>query len=492
MTKIKNTKILLTVPLFFLARVAYAEVQSIISAESGGFITSIGNIYKYAQVLGVALAVFMIAAGGLYIAISGASPSKQQEGKDMIKSAIFGLILLFGAVLILNTINPKLTVLSLPGVKKEVNVGDSSLPNPSCPLDVYKSCSPSIEIFTGSLPEDVYLPDCLGPRSLLWWLTLGFRGGNCSHNILVQRFTTVFGAYKWIKEGDRYLRLPYHPKDGTHPQSKAKCIFVAYEHDGKVRDFGGRDGLLRCPPPSPFQNQLPDSDPLQYGPEIDALPEDISDSGPISETGLQSCTLTGCPHTAAVNYLQSARIGVSSSGRGLYPSSGGCTANPSPRDGCKTSLEGMPPVALRQLKDLKEQCPACNIVVTGGTDNGRGEHGSGNPVVDIDNNTALARFFIENKSTWGARVYYIRIPHVMLEPVVGPENFSADARALYTRVYEAYGTKADDDSCNPNTGSNCTPSHFHIVFKKDVAPPPRDNEDVIPPGLQQPGEAPRE
>ena len=118
MTKIKNTKILLTVPLFFLARVAYAEVQSIISAESGGFITSIGNIYKYAQVLGVALAVFMIAAGGLYIAISGASPSKQQEGKDMIKSAIFGLILLFGAVLILNTINPKLTVLSLPGWRK--------------------------------------------------------------------------------------------------------------------------------------------------------------------------------------------------------------------------------------------------------------------------------------------------------------------------------------------------------------------------------------
>ncbi len=107
--------------LFFVG-VADAEVQSIVSAESGGFITSIGNIYKYAQGLGVALAILMITAGGIYIAISGASPSKQQEGKDMIKSAIFGLILLFGAVLILETINPELTLLSAPA-RKSISLG---------------------------------------------------------------------------------------------------------------------------------------------------------------------------------------------------------------------------------------------------------------------------------------------------------------------------------------------------------------------------------
>lgn len=76
------------------------------------FIQTIFNVYKYAQLVAVALAAIMITMGGINIAVSGAI-DRQAEGKDMIKSAIFGLVLLFGANLILRTINPALTNLTL-------------------------------------------------------------------------------------------------------------------------------------------------------------------------------------------------------------------------------------------------------------------------------------------------------------------------------------------------------------------------------------------
>jgi hypothetical protein len=67
------------------------------------------NFYNYALGIAGTLAIIMIIYGGIkYIAMGGNS-SAQTDAKDIIMSAIWGLLLLAGAFLVLNTINPTLT-----------------------------------------------------------------------------------------------------------------------------------------------------------------------------------------------------------------------------------------------------------------------------------------------------------------------------------------------------------------------------------------------
>ena len=80
--------------------------------------TSPGNFvngfYQFALMIGGVLAFGAVVYGGILYAISAGNPGKQSEGKEWIKSAIYGLLLLAGAYLVLYTINPNLVNLSLP------------------------------------------------------------------------------------------------------------------------------------------------------------------------------------------------------------------------------------------------------------------------------------------------------------------------------------------------------------------------------------------
>ena len=81
--------------------------------------TSIPNyiirFYQFGVGIAGILAVGMIVVGAITISLSGAI-DKQKEGKDMIKSAIWGIALLLGSYLILNTVNPELTKLKDPNI----------------------------------------------------------------------------------------------------------------------------------------------------------------------------------------------------------------------------------------------------------------------------------------------------------------------------------------------------------------------------------------
>ena len=83
----------------------------------------INTIYKNALGLGGIAALVMITIGAVYFTLSGASPDKQSEGKNYIASALWGLLLLFGAFIILNTINPQIIELAEPG-KDAPKVGE--------------------------------------------------------------------------------------------------------------------------------------------------------------------------------------------------------------------------------------------------------------------------------------------------------------------------------------------------------------------------------
>jgi hypothetical protein len=74
-------------------------------------------IYILGLGLGGLLAFAMIVFAGLEWTLSGANPSLQEDAKDRIRNAIFGLLLLLGAYIILRTINPNLVSLQNPSIR---------------------------------------------------------------------------------------------------------------------------------------------------------------------------------------------------------------------------------------------------------------------------------------------------------------------------------------------------------------------------------------
>ncbi len=78
----------------------------------------INNLYQFTLLIGGLLAFGAIVYGGIKYILAAGNPSGQTEGREWIKSALLGLLLLMGAYLVLNTISPNLTRLSLPALEK--------------------------------------------------------------------------------------------------------------------------------------------------------------------------------------------------------------------------------------------------------------------------------------------------------------------------------------------------------------------------------------
>lgn len=71
----------------------------------------------YYFIVGISgLAAFaMLVWGGVQWLTSAGSPSKITEAKDRITSALLGLLIILGSWLILQVINPELTIFKMPG-----------------------------------------------------------------------------------------------------------------------------------------------------------------------------------------------------------------------------------------------------------------------------------------------------------------------------------------------------------------------------------------
>lgn len=76
------------------------------------------RFYQTTLALAGILAVGMIVVGSLYYTFAGGNTDRQREGRDIITSALWGVALLAGSYLVLNTINPELVKLNLPDVRK--------------------------------------------------------------------------------------------------------------------------------------------------------------------------------------------------------------------------------------------------------------------------------------------------------------------------------------------------------------------------------------
>lgn len=122
LSRFKNLSLCAIGAAIFGPFVAHAQTEitidtSILQASSTA--TSIQDfISRFYEIgLGISgiIAVGMIVVGAIYYTISGASPQKKGEAKDIIFSAIWGVVLLFGSYLILRSVNPQLIELRDPG-----------------------------------------------------------------------------------------------------------------------------------------------------------------------------------------------------------------------------------------------------------------------------------------------------------------------------------------------------------------------------------------
>jgi len=71
--------------------------------------------YTFSIMLVGIIAFGVIIMTGVKFMSSGASPGMRKEAMDQLRAVIFGIALLLGSWLLLNTINPELTILSEPG-----------------------------------------------------------------------------------------------------------------------------------------------------------------------------------------------------------------------------------------------------------------------------------------------------------------------------------------------------------------------------------------
>lgn len=98
------------------------------SAGLGGIVD---GFYRFALMLSGVLAFGAIVYGGIRYTLAAGNPSGQTEGKEWIKGALTGLLLLIGAYTILNIINPDLTKLNVPGLPpisaSDINGGSTTV-----------------------------------------------------------------------------------------------------------------------------------------------------------------------------------------------------------------------------------------------------------------------------------------------------------------------------------------------------------------------------
>ncbi len=87
-------------------------------SENADLAGLVKQIYLIALGLIGAVAVGMIVFGGIQYAASSGNPSKQNDARDRIAQAIWGVVLLLCAYLILNTINPELVKLKNPQMEQ--------------------------------------------------------------------------------------------------------------------------------------------------------------------------------------------------------------------------------------------------------------------------------------------------------------------------------------------------------------------------------------
>lgn len=144
-------------------KVSAVEINPrLITSPAPGTHTPPGEIVNqiYLLALGISglLAFGAIVYGAIVYTLAAGNPSGQNEGKEWVKQALLGLLLLAGAYIILNTINPELTDLSLKiGEEYRLRGGEQEERTDEC-----QDSGDCPSLFCGQNQTPVCVPQTLG------------------------------------------------------------------------------------------------------------------------------------------------------------------------------------------------------------------------------------------------------------------------------------------------------------------------------------------
>jgi hypothetical protein len=126
-------------PVYALAAEVNVNLPGSTAGSQGNPAGIVTDLYRFALMGGGLLAFAVIVYGGIRYAAAAGNPSGQGEGKEWVRQAIYGLLLLVGGYFILSTINPSLTNLGLPTLERLAAPvsGPGSICAMSCPQGEY-------------------------------------------------------------------------------------------------------------------------------------------------------------------------------------------------------------------------------------------------------------------------------------------------------------------------------------------------------------------
>jgi len=236
------------------------EVDVSFGGPSGGggenIADYVSRVYLFAVGIAGILAVGVIVFGAIYYAVSGGSPDKQRDARSYITNALWGLALLFGSYLILNTINPRITDLSALQQTRACGSGEDPKASGCLPK------APITKPICGTSRSTDCIPACgageractIGEDTSTGCVECAYVAQRCPDNIVVSTpvgnvsclpgtfkeveipgeveidvpYNTVLEiGFKKVKFNNGVARFaPYYP--ASKDSSRAQCIIYAY------------------------------------------------------------------------------------------------------------------------------------------------------------------------------------------------------------------------------------------------------------------------
>ena len=359
------------------------------------------RLYQFAVGISGIVAVGMIVWGSIYISAFTESIDKKSEGREMITSAIIGIMLLLGSYLLLRTINPRIVALgeslTPQSVPQNLTATTTQQMGPSACAD------PSTIQGAAHTPIDfnVYPTSTLNTCAYrrLYIYKDGLRISSDDNDY----YDTTLGINVDLKPNSIIWVYPYM-KSGD--PASARCIIYAYKEPG---DPGSTFTSLQttiepCVLPPDKQQQ-----PGYMGP-VGAEGAGSGGTAP-AETVQQALTLTG----GSVNFSNSADCRpAESSALGVITSLQQRTLPVVCHNGCKT--DGIPCAANGVYPDasmmgfmnyLKNQKVSATVTsITGGDHAANSEHYQGR-AIDVTTSGGIDAYnaIITKASTYGVSAY---------------------------------------------------------------------------------------
>ncbi len=147
-------------------QITYAPLEPLPGFENAAnisFAEMLNLLFRVLFTAGALFAVGMLVFGGIMYMVSGAGV-EMGEAKKRIQAAIFGLLLLAGAYLILYTINPQLLVFNISNIDSPTGLNNTGNGGTGGPSDVVIGGGSGVAIYDSMPPTtaqmNTYIQQC--------------------------------------------------------------------------------------------------------------------------------------------------------------------------------------------------------------------------------------------------------------------------------------------------------------------------------------------